>query len=387
MEYNKEYEAMKLGELVAKEMQGLLSEQEGVELSKMLAESPLYHDAYAALHREERQRLLKRIGEYDPAPALTAVLDSDSQPNTKKSGTTVWYAVASALLLLSIATLTYLNLKDSRKIQALASPYGEDVSPGRNLAYITLADGKDIPLDSEQSSVAHRDGALVYVKDGQVLDIPETEVATITTPVGGTYQIILPDGTKAWLNAASSLKYPTRFLDRERAVEITGEVYLEVADDAHRPFIVQLQGQRIEVLGTAFNVRSYANSIITTLVHGQIALTNTYTKGQLTLHAGEQATASGAGTRVHTVDPRDFVGWKDGFSRFRDAELQQVCKELERWYDVRFAFETGFKNKERAAISLDRQAMLSTILALLETTYGVRFSIRGKEVWVRGNGM
>src|SRR5690606_4907148 len=122
----------------------------------------------------------------------------------------------------------------------------------------------------------------------------------------------LSDGTRAWLNANSSITYPTAFVGGERRVETTGEVYLEVVSDKAKPCIVQSQGQEIQVLGTAFNIRSYTASTITTLVHGKIALTPSGSHQQTVLTPGMQATQSGAGVRVKEVDAMDYTAWRDG---------------------------------------------------------------------------
>lgn len=340
--------------------------------------------------------MIQRELESDTLPASSAaddaVIDRNrerlqqaiiGQPQVRRLPIRTWSLVAAAVLAVVGLTLYFTLYRRAADTTVLTSRYGDDVQPGRTRAYITLSNGKQIALDSTQTTVRNVDGTLEY-ENGEPLQVDaDIEYATINTPVGGEYSIVLPDGTKAWLNATSSLKYPSRFSSVARVIEISGEVYLEVSSDKARPFIVQSHGQRIEVFGTAFNVRAYTGSVVTTLVHGKIALTNTHTRERTVLDPDQQATLSDSGTALSKVDAQDYIAWKDGFIMDKDADIREICRELERWYGVRFVFPAGFNNKERAVISLDRGALLSTLLSSLETTYGVQFSIKGKEVQVR----
>ena len=293
------------------------------------------------------------------------------------------YAAAAILVFLSIGVYRYVQQSKLTDTPALTSEFGGDVLPGGNRAYISLSDGRRIALDSTQSGLSSNNGKHVYADGAEFLNSSDAEFATVSTPIGGEYQVTLPDGTQVWLNANSSIKYPTAFVEGERRVETTGEVYLEVTSNKAKPFIVQSQGQEIQVLGTAFNIRSYTASTITTLVHGKIALTPSGSHQQTVLTPGMQATQSGAGVRVKEVDATDYTAWRDGLILNKDASLQEICQELERWYGVHFIFPTGFDNSERAIISIDRNEKLSSFLAALRNSYGVAFEIKGKEVFVR----
>lgn len=293
-----------------------------------------------------------------------------------------WPAVAAALFILfSIASIIYwYNAIDTS--QELTSGLSTDVEPGGNRAYITLSNGQRLALDSTRNAVSAIDGKLTY-EDGSELSGTLTEYATINTPVGGEYRLILPDGTKAWLNAASSLRYPVRFTGKDRTVEIAGEVFLEVTTDKQKPFVVQTGIQRIQVLGTEFNVRNYSEKVITTLVRGRIALSEEGRGERVILAPGDQAALSGTGIQITQVNASDFTAWKDGIILIKDATLQETCAELERWYGVKFIFPAGFKNNELALNSINRTEMLSSVLAALKNSYRVDFEIKGKEVLVR----
>ena len=290
---------------------------------------------------------------------------------------------AAVLVFLSVGIYWYVQQNEFSNPPILTSQFGGDVLPGGNRAYITLSDGRRVALDSTQSGLNSSNGKHVYADGAELIGSSDAEFATVSTPVGGQYQVTLPDGTQAWLNAQSSITYPTAFAGAERKVETSGEVYLEVAPDQAKPFIVQSQGQQIRVLGTAFNIRSYSSSIITTLVHGKIALTPSGSNKHTLLTPGMQAIQSGAGVQVKEVDPMDYTAWRDGIILNKDASLQEICQELERWYGVRFIYPAGYDNSERAIISIDRNEKLSSFLAALRNAYRVEFEIKGKEVFVR----
>lgn len=291
-----------------------------------------------------------------------------------------WALVAAiATSFLGLVFYVYLNQINTDPV---ISQSGHDVKPGTNRAYITLSNGQRLELDSTRNAISAIDGKLTY-EDGSELSGTLTEYATINTPVGGEYKLTLPDGTKAWLNAASSLTYPVRFTGKDRTVEIAGEVFLEVTTDKQKPFVVQTGRQRIEVLGTEFNVRNYSDKIITTLVRGRIALSETGNGDRVILAPGDQAVLSNSGIQVAKVNPSDFTAWKDGIILNIDATLKETCAELERWYGVKFIFPAGFKNSELALNSINRTEMLSSVLAALKNSYRVDFEIKGKEVLVR----
>ncbi|OJV54242.1 MAG: hypothetical protein BGO31_12895 [Bacteroidetes bacterium 43-16] len=381
MEYNQEKNAIQVGELVAKEIQGLLSEEESAILNNWKNQSVENQEAYASLYTQ-KEKLLARLNRYDAPKALERVLARHRKNTGAKRIRTYWYAAASILVLFTTGLFYYLNTTKTIPTE-LVSAYGDDVQPGGNNAYITLSDGQRIELDSMQSGVITLDGKHTYADGTEIHSSSGSENATIHTPVGGEYQLQLPDGTKAWLNAASSLSYPVRFTGNERKIAITGEVYLEVSPNKAKPFIVESEGQQIEVLGTEFNVRHYGTQTITTLLQGKIALTNEKANKRSVLIPGQQAMVSVEATKIQTVDPHNYIAWKDGFILVQNANLDQVCEELERWYGVKFFQSDGFHNKERAFISFDRNVLLSTVLLSLEKTYGVQFSVKGKEVYVK----
>jgi transmembrane sensor len=209
---------------------------------------------------------------------------------------------------------------------------------------------------------------------------------TISTPRGGQYQVLLPDGSKVWLDAASSLRFPTAFTGGERLVELTGEAYFQIAGDASRPFKVHIPSTstEIQVLGTDFNVAAYAEEgdIRTTLIGGAVRVT---AAGKAAvLEPGQQARVTEGGTAalnvVSGVHTDDVIAWKNGLFKFEEASIQSIMRQVARWYDVDVVYDG--KVDQQFIGTIPRQVQLSTLLKILESTGWVHFMIQGKKVTV-----
>jgi transmembrane sensor len=304
------------------------------------------------------------------------------------------YAVAaSVVLILSIGGIYFFNQRQplEKIVEPQAKRFKNDVDPGGNKAMLTLADGSKISLDdavngkiAQQSGITIRktaDGQLVYdiAKDASSNKAPQFN--TISTPRGGQYQVVLPDGTKVWLNAASKLKFPSSFAQlADRKVELSGEAYFEVTKDKKRPFIVEAANQEVQVLGTHFNVNAYAegSATKTTLLEGSVKLKSN-AKDYL-LRPGQQAIV-GSTVRIDEVDTEDAVAWKNGNFIFTDNDIKTVMSTLERWYDIEVVYEGSISSIGfNAEISRDRT--LIQVLKALEKTGNVQFRIDGRRVIV-----
>jgi transmembrane sensor len=284
-----------------------------------------------------------------------------------------WIA-ASVLLLLATGTVVLRSLNSSRKeLHAQI----QDIRLGSNKATLTLGDGSTVTLDSTgkrliQQGVRQSGGQLVY-------DAQNTAISynTLSTPRGGQFQVRLPDGTMVWLNAASSLRYPTAFTGGERRVEVSGEAYFEVAKDPHQPFKVKIgQQAEVEVLGTHFNVNAYPDesSINTTLVKGAVRVVVS-SKG-VVLKPGQQAQVANNGIKtINNANIAKIMAWKNGLFNFDDASLQDVMRELARWYDLQIVYEQNVPDMYFEG-EMSRDMNLLQVLAGLEKT-GVRFRIEG----------
>lgn len=320
------------------------------------------------------------IGERNFRRLTESILSKKTVKPIKRRNWLGWVAATIALVL---SFTTYLFLFRPANEFQLSSQFGDDVLPGGNRAYITLSSGEQFELDSTQTGLITTNGKHAYIDGTELVKSSAAKFAIIHTPVGGQYHIILPDGSEAWLNAASTLKYPLQFEQGQRLIETTGEVYLEVKPDKTKPFIVQTGDQRIQVLGTAFNVRQYGKENITTLLHGRIAIENPSIKAKVVLNPGEQSRMFRETYKVEQVDPSDYVGWKEGTFTLKDATLLTTCQELERWYGVHFRMPSEFQYNEEALIIINRKEKLSEVLEALQSIYKVDFKIKGREVTIK----
>ena len=256
-----------------------------------------------------------------------------------------------------------------------------DVPPGGNKALLQTSDGSIIDLNAHQKGPLKEESGAVINKtsDGEIVyENGESSLAiipfnTLSTPRGGQYSIALPDGSKVWLNASSSLRYPVSFKN-ERIVEASGEVYFEVKKDM-RPFIVKVKGTRIEVLGTHFNVNAYKN-VTTTLLEGSIKLND----GKL-LQPGEQAIVDGETRIIKPEYPGDVVAWKDGYFRFTHENIKEIMDQLGRWYNIDVTFESN-PTQTTFTATARRDKNISTILKDIEKAGPIHFKIEGEKITV-----
>lgn len=301
---------------------------------------------------------------------------------------------AAAAILVVLSTGIYIINTPSKSYDSNDHLVKEDVKPGGNRALLTLADGTTIVIDdatdgklAEQSGVIitkTKDGQLVYqFKDSNSSDKGiSKQFNTISTPKGGQYQVNLPDGTKVWLNAATSIKFPVTFSDlKERRVELNGEAYFEVHKDKLKPFKVASDRQEVEVLGTHFNVNTYKNerNNKTTLLEGSVELHSSVT-ADLKLKPGEQSVLNEKGVDVNKVNTEEVIAWKNGNFLFNDESLTSIMRQLERWYDVGVDYSTIPDTRYNGYIS--KNVNLSNVLNMLEITGNLKFKIEGKVIKV-----
>ncbi len=309
----------------------------------------------------------------------------------------LWYAAA---LLILLGTGVYLlslrqQARDNMLVEAATGDFmGEDAMPGADKAILTLADGSTIMLDSASDGQLARQGNVQVLKTatGELAysisgSSDRTLLNTMRTPRGGQYRLTLSDGTRVWLNAASSITYPAAFSDRERLVSITGEVYFEVARDKNKPFRVSSGGQQIEVLGTSFNVNAYEDEpfLRSTLVDGSVQLSSG--ERAVTLKPGQQALVEGVGEagtptgiRIQTVDTNAVTAWKNGLFNFNEARLTEAMRQLSRWYDI----EVSYKGTAPDLVlmgEMQRSLKLSQVLKLFEKL-GVQYQVENGEVLI-----
>lgn len=311
-------------------------------------------DEIARLYQEDAQEQDNEV--INPAPKLRRILPY----------------VAAAILIVAMIAILIFNLSRHKpgREALMAKLEKNDVMPGGNRAKLTLADGTVIDLDRDQNGIMVSANKINYPDgNGNIVQLDDNVVSqlALSTPKGGTYQLMLADGTKVWLNAGSTLRYPSQFAKNERVVEIIGEAYFSVVKDKTRPFRVISRGQQVEVMGTEFNISAYNNDreIKTTLVSGAVRLK---TKDKLLLLSpGEQAACSEKGD-IHKqpIDVQPFVAWKNGEFYFENTPLTEMLKQLSRWYDIDVVYAREIPPNERFSGTMSRNVTLQTVLKLLK---------------------
>lgn len=307
-----------------------------------------------------------------------------------------WLKVAaSVLVMLSAGLLIWRSQQPAGKKQSYAAaPANKKILPGGNMAYLTMANGAVIKLNGRKNGKLAtqtgvqiskvKDGVLAYNNESGAGQNPnEPAYNMINIPRGGQYQLVLADGTRVWLNSASSLKYPIAFYGKERKVELSGEAYFEVAKNPSKPFTVSVNGISVKVLGTHFNVMAYEDEkdVTTTLLEGSVKLM--HHDHQALLKPGQQGMLNNQQTafNIKNVDVDDAVAWKNGFFVFNDEDIQTIMKRISRWYDVDVIFPEKFKRKNFGG-TVSRFKDVSEVLHSLELTGSVHFRTEGRRITV-----
>jgi ferric-dicitrate binding protein FerR (iron transport regulator) len=314
-----------------------------------------------------------------------------------------WFRAAAAILILITIGAYFFNhsTKSTKKeiVRSVPVPIRElpnDVQPGGNKAILTLANGSQIILDSASNGILAKQGKtnIVKLSNGQLAyqgvnhQSGEVMYNTIGTPRGGQYKLVLPDGSGVWLNAISSIRFPTAFLGKERKVQITGEAYFEITKDHSRPFKVIVmtpsrnEGMEVEVLGTHFNINAYNDEpeIKTTLLEGSVKVNSG--NNHMVIKPGQQSQVNSSGILklIPNADVDEAVAWKDGRFEFRDADLKTILRQIMRWYDVDVAYESNLPDRYFTA-AISRNKSLTGVLKILRLS-DIDFKLDGKKLTV-----
>ncbi|SDE66205.1 FecR family protein [Mucilaginibacter pineti] len=363
------------------------------------------------ISENELQELIGWYDKFENDPGYTDILNEDSRRQIKqqqflkveakleieltaakplqlKRQVSLWprIIVAASLLVFISAGLYFLNKKKADVTETALIEIG-NFPAGSNKATLTLANGqlinltgaKNGQLATQGNTVINKsaDGKIVYGKAGEDNSVL---INTMTTPRGGTYQLTLSDGTNVWLNAASSITYPSAFKGDTREVEIRGEVYFEIAHNPSKPFRVKGAGQYVEVLGTHFNINTYDGSVSTTLLQGSVrVVAGNNTK---IIKPGEQANVTGSEIKVSAVDVDETVAWKNGYFDFTDADIKTVMEQISRWYDVDVVFE-GTLSKETFTGRIPRSFDLNKTVKVMQLSKSVKLTVQGRRLMVR----
>lgn len=331
---------------------------------------------------------------------MFAMVTDTPEPKKARHLWSVMVPVAAAVLvILSVGILMWNNQRQSADADVLPKArIVKDIAPGSNRAILKLADGTEIVLDGHETGMLASEGKtkISKTKDGMLLydasepvavenpAVAESRINTLSTPSGGQYMLILPDHTKVWLNAESALSYPSVFSSAERTVTLTGEAYFEVAKDKQHPFIVKTGAAEVKVLGTHFNVSSYADEGQTQISLAEGAVRVTLGKIAQVLAPGQQALIKTGSAQItlKQVDIDEATNWKNGLFQFDNAPIEQVMRQIKRWYNVDIVYQ-GIKPDLYITGMVSRSNNVSKILELIAETGGVNFEIGDKEIIVK----
>lgn len=292
-----------------------------------------------------------------------------------------WRSVAAAaILILSIGGYFMWQFAHAPITVSELAGTKKDIAPGTNKATLTIAGSGTVVLDSARTGIEVHSGDLIY-DDNTKLNASltaDTRMLTLQTLKGGTYRLVLPDGSIVWLNAASRLVFPSTFNGKkQREVELSGEGYFEVAKNKAVPFIVKSHGQKVEVLGTHFDISSYDDEPVTktTLLEGSVRI------GTTVLKPGEQAENSNAGINIASADIDEVMGWKNNYIVFQDEKIENVMRKISRWYDVEVVYEGEMPTDDFGG-RVNKRFYISQVLKKLELTNKVHFKVAGRRIIV-----
>ncbi|WP_229203985.1 FecR family protein [Dyadobacter alkalitolerans] len=319
---------------------------------------------------------------------LDATLKDEKQTKVIRIGWLRYAAAAAVFVLIGLGAWWKLTPDPATKIVLRAQTKTSDVKPGGAKALLTLSDGSAIELASAKSGFLTRQGAaevsksqegiLVYnAKPGNATE--KVSINTLSTPKGGQYEVLLPDGSKVWLNASSSIRFPSTFPSSERKVEITGEAYFEVAKDKGRPFRVKFNKSEVQVLGTSFNIMAYPEEgpSKTTLVEGSVFIRNVNQNTKL--KPGQQAAVLSTGKiKTQYIALDEAVAWKNGMFYFKDASVEEVMRQISRWYDVEVLYAGTIPVRQFTG-RVSRHVNLSEVSGMLRYA-GVNCRIEGSRM-------
>jgi ferric-dicitrate binding protein FerR (iron transport regulator) len=372
--------------------------------------------------KEEEQRLLNFYGSFKPSNK------NEELPDTKELKHKIFnkiseninvevenessfrlfhmksFSIAAMIMVaLSVGLYFYSNRTLPQEEQFAELNVKNDILPGNNKAVLTLADGSRISLDDAANGLLASQGNIAITKtdNGEIVyerniesknrDLSSQSVTnTIQTPKGGKFQVRLPDGSKVWLNSASTLSYPTTFTGKERKVTLSGEAYFEITSNKKVPFRVISNGQIVEVLGTHFNINSYDDEDFTktTLLEGSVRVilkstTDVLGKTKM-LKPGEQSLTNTkhSGIRIENADTEKAIAWKNGYFKFQNTPIQEIMREVERWYDVELIYEGNMPTDEFTGF-ISNDVNISAVLKILEQSGGVKFTVKGKKIKVK----
>ncbi|MEG2278150.1 MAG: DUF4974 domain-containing protein [Odoribacter sp.] len=379
----------KLTELVLSYVKKEITPEDYQILLQWVQESPSHQQLFnqiVQIYRNSRQ--IDCWDQIDEKQAWQQISNHLSRPAIKRPHhIRQWlsYAATFILLLSTIITFYFVQNRSTYEQSSIVQ-----IIPGTKKAILYLSDGSQKMLSNDSTQIlTEKNGTIIeFTKEHQIAYHSNNQTSdtivynTIVVPRGGEYSMILVDGTKVWLNAESELKYPIVFNKEKREVFLKGEAYFEVQKETNRPFLVQSKYNRIEVLGTKFNVSAYENnsSISTTLLQGCVKVSNSHTN--CILKPGEQAISNKQNLQIQKVDASIFTSWVKGIFEFEDMPLGEITEQLGRWYDIEFIYADNNFRTINFTGAATRYKDLNFILDMIEQISKVKFTIIGKSILI-----
>lgn len=373
---------IRLQELAHKYLQGSLTEEEQREFDEWFnqtSDEPLENFGIQISDEEEHRNAILKL--------IRDELQIEQSPRVRSLWTRLSVAVSITLLLCTGVAIYTVQQTQKESLLVDVQP-NDDIAPGKNTATLTLSDGSKIVLSKVgNGELARQAGVTVSKNETKLVYLPvsvppgrQIKDNTLETARGEQYQVVLPDGTNVWLNAASSLTFPETFSSLpSRKVKLIGEAYFEVAKDKLHPFKVESSGQVVEVLGTHFNINSYQDesSVKTTVLEGSVQVNKS-----VVLKPDEQAILKGSKIRVIPVVANSIIDWKEGVFAFKNESLESVMRKIARWYDVQVIYQTDERDHQTYTGTISRSDNVSKVLGVLEETGGFDFRLQGKKIFV-----
>lgn len=386
------HQHFRISQLIVSSFQKGLTPEEQTELNAWL-ENPSNRMLYDSLYNKYIQNRNHTSEEPVIHPEANWQQIETRIPFKKRLSIQRWmkYAAMLALpVLLSILLLTHQESATSD----ITSATTELPQPGSSKAVLVLANGQQMDLTQQQEFSHPIDTTVILNNQNNTLtieqsgtnNIKQADYQTIFIPIGGEYKLILADGTKVWLNSDTRLRFPSIFTGKTREVYLEGEAYFEVAPNKKQPFIVKTPPMEIEVLGTKFNVKAYPadSNIYTTLAEGSVKTYMPSSRAQCTLIPNQQSQYSRKTKQmvINEVDAQTFIGWTQGVFVFENETLEEIMKQLERWYGTQTIYQSPILKKYRFTGYVNRFENISTILKMIEKTYDIKFNIQGENIIV-----
>ena len=378
----------KINELTRKYADGTATQAEKEQLSEWYREKAYRDGTFPDDDEATYHSMLDRINDV-------------IKPPQKGPDYRFWILAASVTTVLGIGVYLFIRNNEVAPKYSIAA-HKNDVMPGGNKAILTLANGSKISLtDAGNGKVANQggiqisktaNGQLIYTittpkePDASVQQGEDTDVITyntIETPRGGQFQVLLPDGSRVWLNALSTIKFPVRFAKlKERRIELTGEAFFEVQHNEASPFKVITGGQTIEDIGTEFNINAYPDEALTrtTLIKGAVKVSAG--NHEAFLKPGQQAGSGSIDIKVSAANIDEVTAWKSGYFKFYDDNLEDIMRIIARWYNIRVIYQDESLKKETFGVVVTRFANISPLLKLMEQTGNANFKIDGTTITI-----